>query len=437
MKILVIGSGGREHALIWALKQNSASPLKVYCAPGNAGIAQLGECLNIDAGNHLALIEFALSNAIDLTIVGPEVPLANGIVDEFQNRGLKIVGPSQAAARLESSKAFAKDFMQRHAIPTADYVVAHSRDEALRAVRSGRFGSADAPVVIKADGLAAGKGVIVARSCAEAESGIAELLSGTVVAPEAANQILIEAALVGREVSVLLFADGEDYALMPAARDHKRIGENDTGPNTGGMGVVTDASIIDAETLDQIVREVVEPTLRGAVTEGFPFRGILFVGLMLTSSGPKVLEYNVRFGDPETQAILIRLESDLVEIFEALVATRLRDVNVRWQAGSSACVVMASEGYPGAYQTGARIEGLERVIVGPDLQVFHAGTSRSERGELVTAGGRVLGITSWQPTLEAALARCYEAVGQIDWPGKQYRRDIGRFDRQKAGGNVR
>lgn len=432
MKILVIGSGGREHALIWALKQNSASPLKVYCAPGNAGIAQLGECVNIAAGNHFALLEFARTNAIDLTIVGPEMPLANGIVDEFQNSGLKIVGPSQAAARLESSKAFAKNFMQRHAIPTADYVVAHSRDEALSAVRSGRFGSANAPGVVKADGLAAGKGVIVARSRAEAESAIAELLSGTVVAPEAANQILIEEALAGTEVSVLLFADGQDYALMPAARDHKRIGENDTGPNTGGMGAITDASIIDAETLDQIVREVVEPTLEGAVTEGFPFRGVLFIGLMLTAAGPKVLEYNVRFGDPETQAILIRLESDLVEIFQALADSRLRDVDVRWRAGSSACVVVASDGYPGSYQTGARIEGLDRVIVGPDLQVFHAGTSWSERGELVTAGGRVLGITSWQPTLESALARCYEAVGQIDWPGKQYRRDIGRFGQQAA-----
>jgi phosphoribosylamine--glycine ligase len=432
MKILLIGSGGREHALIWALKQNSASPVKIYCAPGNAGIAQLGECVNIAADKHFELIEFARANAIDLTIVGPEAPLANGIVDEFQNSGLKIVGPSQAAARLESSKAFAKDFMQRHAIPTADYLVAHSSDEALSAVRSDRFGDTNAPVVVKANGLAAGKGVIVARSRAEAESAIAELLSGNVVAQEAANQILIEEALEGREVSVLLFADGHDYALMPAARDHKHIGENDTGPNTGGMGAITDASIIDAATLKQIVREVVEPTLNGAAMEGFPFRGVLFVGLMLTAAGPKVLEYNVRFGDPETQAILIRLESDLAEIFQALVNGRLREVDVRWREGSSACVVIASEGYPGAYPTGALITGLDRIIVGPALQVFHAGTSWSESGELITAGGRVLGITAWQPTLGAALARCYEAVDQIDWPGKQYRRDIGRFDNQKT-----
>jgi phosphoribosylamine--glycine ligase len=433
MKILVIGSGGREHALIWALKQNSESALKVYCAPGNAGIAQLAECVNVQADNHFALEEFAQTNAIDLTIVGPEVPLAGGIVDRFQNSGLKIVGPSQAATRLESSKAFAKDFMKRHAIPTADYVVVNSGEEALTALRSGRFGSANAPVVVKADGLAAGKGVVVARSLAEAEGAVAELLSGSLVAQQATSQILIEEALEGREVSVLLFADGEDFALMPAARDHKRIGENDTGPNTGGMGAITDAAIIDAEALEQIVREVVEPTLNGAAIEGFPFRGVLFIGFMLTADGPKVLEYNVRFGDPETQAILIRLESDLVEIFQALVAGRLRDVDVRWKKGSSACVVLASEGYPGAYQKGALIQGLDRVIIGPALQVFHAGTSWSESGELVTAGGRVLGITAWQPTLEDALARCYEAVDQITWTGKQYRRDIGRFTpRQKA-----
>lgn len=427
MKVLVIGSGGREHALIWALKQTSASLLKLYCAPGNGGIAQVAECVNISANNHSALIDFVRAHAIDLTIVGPEAPLANGIVDEFHNNDLKIVGPSRAAARLEASKAFAKDFMRRHTIPTADYVIANSSDEALRAVRSGRFGDVHAPIVVKADGLAAGKGVVVAQSRAEAQQAIAELLRGSLVAKEAASQILVEEALEGREVSVLLFVDGTDFALMPAARDHKRIGENDTGPNTGGMGAITDESILDAKTLDQIVREVIEPTLSGAIKEGFPFRGILFVGLMLTADGPKVLEYNVRFGDPETQAVLIRLESDLFEIFQAMVEGRLREVDVRWKKGSSACVVLASGGYPGAYETGRRIEGLDRVIVGPELQVFHAGTSWSERGELVTAGGRVLGVTARQPTLDEALAQCYGAIDQIDWPGKQYRRDIGGF----------
>lgn len=431
MKVLVVGSGGREHALIWALKQNSAAPLRVYCAPGNAGIAQLAECVNIPANNHSALIDFALAQAIDLTIVGPEAPLAQGIVDEFETSGLRIVGPSRAAARLESSKAFAKEFMRRREIPTADYVIANSGEEALHALRSGRFGNANGAVVVKADGLAAGKGVIVAASLSEAEFAVAELLGGTLVAPEAANQILIEEALEGREVSILLFADGTDYALMPAARDHKRVGENDTGPNTGGMGAITDSEVVDAETLDRIVHDIVEPTVYGAIKEGFPFRGILFIGLMLTEDGPKVLEYNVRFGDPETQAILIRLESDLFEIFQAMSEGRLKEINVRWQEGSSACVVLASGGYPGPYQTGARIEGLDRVILGPDLQVFHAGTSWSETGELVTGGGRVLGVTARQPSLDLALARCYSAIDQIDWPDKQYRRDIGRF-RQKA-----
>ncbi|MGI8837583.1 MAG: phosphoribosylamine--glycine ligase [Pyrinomonadaceae bacterium] len=431
MKVLVIGSGGREHALIWALKHTSAVPLKLYCAPGNAGIAQLAECVDISANNHAALMDFVRAQGIDLTVVGPEAPLANGIVDEFENNGLKIIGPSRAAARLESSKAFAKEFMRRQQIPTADYVIANSGDEALQELRSGRFGNADAPIVVKADGLAAGKGVIVAASHAEAERAIAELLSGTLIAPEAATQILLEEALEGKEVSILLFADGADYALMPAARDHKRVGENDTGPNTGGMGAITDDSVVDAATLDRIVREVVQPTLNGAIKEGFPFRGILFIGLMLTEAGPKVLEYNVRFGDPETQAILIRLESDLFEIFQAMGDGRLKDIEVRWQEGSSACVVLASGGYPGSYQTGARIEGLDLVIVGPELQVFHAGTSWSEAGELATAGGRVLGVTARQASMDLALAQCYGAINHIDWPDKQYRRDIGRFG-QKA-----
>src|SRR6266446_5752162 len=431
MKALVIGSGGREHAILWALKRTSSVPLGLYCAPGNGGISQLAECVPISATDQSSLIEFVRAKDIDLTIVGPEGPLAEGIVDAFERRGLMIMGPSRAASRLESSKAFAKDFMRRHLIPTADYCIVNSAAEALESLRTGRFGSPENAVVVKADGLAAGKGVIVAPSRMAAENAVAELASGALVSPDAVKQILIEEALQGREVSVLLFADGSDYALMPPARDHKRIGENDTGPNTGGMGAITDASVLDNETLDRIVREVVEPTLEGAAQEGFPFRGILFIGLMLTAKGPKVLEYNVRFGDPETQAILIRLESDLFEIFQALGEGRLRDINLRWHEGSSACVVLASDGYPGPYETGARIEGLDRVIVGPGLQVFHAGTSWSETGELVTAGGRVFGVTVWQATLDEALARCYEAVDQIDWPGKQYRRDIGRVE-QKA-----
>ena len=426
MKALVIGSGGREHAILWALRWTSSVPLDLYCAPGNGGISQVADCVPISVSDHEALMQFAEANAIDLTIVGPEGPLAAGIVDEFERRGLKIMGPSRAAARLESSKAFAKDFMRRHKIPTAEYCIADSASAALAALRSGRFGGPDSAVVVKADGLAAGKGVVVAPSHIGAERAIAEITAGTLVAADAAKQLLIEEALEGREVSVLLFADGRDYALMPVARDHKRIGENDTGPNTGGMGAITSGSVLDKSTLDRIVRDVVEPTLTGAAAEGFPFRGILFVGLMLTADGPKVLEYNVRFGDPETQAILVRLRSDLFQIFRATIEGNLRDVKVEWADQSSACVVLASAGYPGPYETGITITGLNQTITNNDVQVFHAGTSKAGDG-FVTSGGRVLGITSTAVSLEQALANCYGAIDPIQWPGMQYRRDIGQF----------
>ncbi len=435
MKVLVIGSGGREHAILWALKRTSSVPLDLYCAPGNGGICQIAKCVPISATDQSSLIEFAREKAIDLTIVGPEGPLAEGIVDAFESSGLMIMGPSRAASRLESSKAFAKDFMRRHLIPTADYCTVNSAAEALELLRSGKFGSPDNAVVVKADGLAAGKGVIVAPSRMAAEDAVAELTSGALVSPDAVNQILIEEALLGREVSVLLFSDGRDYALMPPARDHKRIGENDTGPNTGGMGAITDASVLDSETLDRIVREVVEPTLKGAGQEGFPFRGILFIGLMLTADGPKVLEYNVRFGDPETQAILIRLQSDLFRVFQAVTDGQLRNIGVEWSGRSSACVVLASGGYPGAYKTGLPITGLEGVVsTRDDLQVFHAGTSKSEGG-FVTSGGRVLGITAVGTTLEQALESCYGAIRPITWEGMQYRRDIGQFKESSKAAN--
>lgn len=433
MKALVIGSGGREHAIVWALRRTSNLPLDLYCAPGNAGISQLAECVSISSSDHKSLIEFAEANGIDMTIVGPEGPLAEGIVDEFARHGLNIVGPSRAASRLESSKAFAKDFMRRHKIPTAEYCVANSADEALAALRTGKFGAPDLPVVVKADGLAAGKGVIVAPSHKVAERAISDLATGTVVAAEATKQLVIEEALEGREVSVLLFADGRDYALMPPARDHKRIGENDTGPNTGGMGAITDHSVLDKTTLDRIVREVVEPTLQGASDEGFPFRGVLFVGLMLTAASPKVLEYNVRFGDPETQAILIRLKTDLLSIFQATIEGNLSDVKVEWRDQSSACVVLASAGYPGAYETGVSINGLDQILTNNDLQVFHAGTCKGAGGSFVTSGGRVLGVTAAEATLEQALTNCYGAIDRIEWQGMQFRRDIGRFgERLKA-----
>jgi phosphoribosylamine--glycine ligase len=425
MRILVIGSGGREHALLWALRSTSPHPLEPFCAPGNAGIGQIAECVPIGADDIPGLAAFAEETRIDLTMVGPEAPLAAGVADEFERRGLRIVGPGREAARLESSKAFAKDFMRRHGIPTARYRIASSADEAIRILQGGEFGSEDAPVVVKADGLAAGKGVFVATSCAEGVQAVNDLRNGAVGA-EAARRIVIEETLSGREVSLLLFSDGKDFRLMPAARDHKRVGENDTGPNTGGMGSITDASVLDDATRDLIVREIVAPTLQGCRDQGFPFRGILFIGLMLTNSGPQVLEYNVRFGDPETQAILVRLKSDLAQILQAISETRLGEIEIEWSKDSSACVVLAARGYPGKAETGAIIRGLDRAEQHERVAVFHAATSRGENGDWLTAGGRVLGVTATGKTLDLALSRCYEAVAEIRWDGVHYRRDIGR-----------
>lgn len=430
MKVLVVGSGGREHAILSTLQRTSATALQLYCAPGNAGIAAMAECIAISANDQKALAQFVETHQIDLTIIGPEVPLAEGLADEFERRGLKAVGPNKAAAQLESSKIFAKSFMRRHQIPTADYAVANSAAEALEILAT--FASTNDPVVIKADGLAAGKGVVVAQSRAEAEQAVKDLTSGSLVPAVAVNQILIEEALKGREVSVLLFTDGRDYRLMPAARDHKRIGENDSGPNTGGMGAITAPSVLDEETLARIVREVVVPTISGAAADGFPFRGILFIGLMLTADGPKVLEYNVRFGDPETQAILIRLNSDLFRIFQAIVDGSLRNVATEWSDECSACVVLASCGYPGTYKSDIPIRGLNQTAAA-DLEIFHAGTAVSAAGELVTSGGRVLGVTAKAATLNGALDKCYGAIAKISWTGMQYRRDIGRFAESASG----
>jgi phosphoribosylamine--glycine ligase len=434
MNILVIGSGGREHALLWALRKSARPALKFFCASGNAGIAEIAECVDINSTDIPLLVQFAEDQKIDLTIVGSEAPLAAGIVDAFEMRNLTIAGARRSAARLESSKAFAKDFMARHSIPTARHRIADSVPEAQRILASGEFGDEDSSVVIKADGLAAGKGVIIARSRSEASSAINVLMEGRLVEAESARRIVIEEALSGPEASLLLFADGRDYALMPVARDHKRVGENDTGPNTGGMGAITDKRVLDEETLNLVEREVVLPTLEGARSEGFPFRGILFIGLMLTADGPRVLEYNVRFGDPEAQAILVRLQTDLVDVFDAVARGKLGEVSVRWSEESSACVVLASRGYPARPETGARIEGLERAAQHEGVEIFHAGTTRSASGEWLTAGGRVLGVTAKAPTLELALSGCYSTVDDIHWDGMQYRRDIGKFTESRRQG---
>jgi phosphoribosylamine---glycine ligase len=427
MRILVIGSGGREHALIWALRRTASQPVEIFCAPGNAGIAELAECVPISVNDIPALISLSEERRIDLNVVGPEAPLAAGIVNEFEKRGRRIVGPGREAARLESSKAFAKDFMRRHAIPTAHYRIAFSADEAFAILQSGEFGGQAAPVVVKADGLAAGKGVIVAESRTEAIQAIEDLTSGA-VSIEASRRIIIEEALAGREVSLLMFSDGKDFHLMPASRDHKRIGEGDTGPNTGGMGAITDAEILDDTMRARIISEVIEPTLKGARDEGFPFRGVLFVGLMLTADGPRVLEYNDRFGDPETQAIMMRLNSDLAMIFQAINETRLGEINIDWSDEPSACVVLAARGYPGNPEIGSEISGLPLFEGNESLAVFHAATARGPNGEWLTAGGRVLGVTAKGKTLDRALSRCYTAIGGIHWDGMHYRRDIGRAD---------
>lgn len=421
MKILVIGSGGREHALCRAFKQSKRVE-KIFCADGNAGIAEIAGCVNIKPDNVEALADFAARNQIDLTFVGGEISLALGIVDEFEKRGLKIVGVSKQAARLEASKSFAKDFMRRHNIPTAEYETANSPQEAIEILRSGKFGDADSPIVVKADGLAAGKGVVVAGNRAEAERAINEMES--LVGKGAVEKIVLEECLIGREVSLLMFADGENFALMPPVRDHKRVFEMDKGANTGGMGTITDRSLLTAEQTAKIVEEVIEPTLRGCRTENFPFRGILFLGLMMTGKGAKVLEYNVRFGDPETQAILVRLKTDMVEICEAMLSQTLDKTNIEWQTGNSACVVLASKGYPQKAQTGDIIHGLGERF--EDVEVFHAGTKKDEKGNFLTNGGRVLGVTATGNSLDEAIERAYRAVGEINWDGMQFRRDIGK-----------
>jgi phosphoribosylamine--glycine ligase len=436
MNTLVIGSGGREHALCWALRKSS-NVEKLYCANGNAGVAEIAECVMIKPDEIERLADFAAERNIHITFVGGETSLALGVVDEFESRGLRIIGPNREAAQLESSKAFAKDFMARHNVPTAKYVTANSPDEAIATLESSEFGDENSPVVVKADGLAAGKGVVVAKDRAEAVAAINEMAA--LVGSKAASKIVLEECLVGREVSLLMFADGEDFVLMPPVRDHKRIGDGDSGPNTGGMGAITDAGLLPGDEIEDIVEHIIEPTLHGCIEEGFPFRGVLFLGLMLTESGTKVLEYNVRFGDPETQAILVRLETDLVEICEAMLDGTLSSLDIKWRQGSSACVVLASEGYPAKPRTGDVINGLDKVT---DAIVFHAGTAFRDEGggmradsdsslmphpsSFTTAGGRVLGVTATGDDLETALRSAYSTVEQISWMGMQYRRDIGK-----------
>jgi phosphoribosylamine---glycine ligase len=417
MKVLIFGSGGREHALAWAAAR-SPRVTEVVCAPGNGGMAQGARCVPVNVKDLEALVRLAEAEKPDLTIVGPELPLSLGVVDALADRGFKAFGPTKAAAMLETSKGFAKRFLQRHNIPTANYAVCSTEAELEKAIAAFH-----PPIVVKADGLAAGKGVIICESRATALEAAHGLFSGELLG-EAERQVLIEEFLTGEEVSFLCLSDGKTVKPLVPAQDHKRIGEGDTGPNTGGMGVYSTDMLLDAGMSVWIMTHIAEPTIRCMAEESTPFQGVLYIGLMMTARGPQVLEFNARFGDPETQAILLRLESDLVDALEACVDGRLAETDLRWSPGAAVCVVASSGGYPGSYKTGIPISGLGAAAQVDGVVVFHAGTAQVG-GQLFTAGGRVLGVSARGEGLEQALARAYQAMADISFEGMYYRRDIG------------
>ena len=416
MKVLVLGGGGREHALAWKLRQ-SPRITQLYCAPGNGGIAADAECLPADLKSLDSITALASRLRPDLTVVGPELPLTLGVVDEFTRRGWAVFGPTAAAARLESSKSFAKEFLQRHHIPTAHYAICDSIEQVRAAL--GHFHT---PVVVKADGLAAGKGVVIAKSKEEAAGVAAEMLSGRMLG-DAGDRVVLEECLKGDELSFLVFSDGERVAPLVAAQDHKRVGDGDTGPNTGGMGAYSTADIVDDQMRDWLLHHIAQPVVTGMKAEGAEFKGVLYCGLMMTARGPMVLEFNCRFGDPETQPILMRLESDLVEALEASIEGRVSEGDFKWSQDAAVCVVMASGGYPGTFEAGKRIDGLDEAGAAEGVKVFHAGTSKRD-GAYYSSGGRVLGVTARAASLETAVARAYEACGKISFEGAHYRKDI-------------
>lgn len=415
MKILVIGSGGREHALAWKLKQSSGVD-RLFCAPGNAGTEETGENIDIKASDLPALARFAKQNAVDLTVIGPDDPLAAGIVDLFEQEDLRVFGPTKSAARLESSKIFAKELMRAKRIPTARAAIFDTPEAAFAFLNESHF-----PIVIKADGLALGKGVIVAKDREEAKDAVASMLTEGRFG-EAGRRLLIEECLAGTECSLHALVDGRNFRMLASARDHKRALDGDAGPNTGGMGAFSPADNFGADLQTQFESEVLRPLLDGLREQGVSFRGLLFPGLMITQEGPRVLEFNCRFGDPETQVILPRLKSDLLTLFEATIDGRLDEISLEWDERTAVTVVMASGGYPGKYETGRPVSGLETAAL-DDVHIFHAGTRR-ENGRLVTNGGRVLAVTALGENVAAARARAYEAVSKIEFEGCHYRRDI-------------
>jgi len=429
MKILVIGSGGREHALTWKLRESGLME-EIYCAPGNAGIAQEAECRPVDASNPAEILALAQELKADLTVVGPEAPLVAGVADEFKRAGQVIVGPTRAAAQLEGSKIFSKQFMQRHSIPTAQFKVAENIDTAIKALSE-----FDLPVVIKADGLAAGKGVVIARTREDAEKTLDEFMRQRTLGA-AGERVVLEEALVGEELSFIVLTDGRAILPLVPTRDHKAVLDNDQGPNTGGMGAYSDDSILDEALRAEIISTIVAPTLVGMAVEGTPYQGFLYCGLMLTARGPKVLEYNVRMGDPEAQPIVMRLRSDLVELLMAFSEGRLANLEARWSPSPSVCVVLASGGYPGKPDVGKVITGIEAAETRGGVKVFHAGTKFRDF-QLLSTGGRVLGVTATAEDLPSAIACAYTAVSKINFAGMHYRRDIGVKGLKRLSGDCR
>jgi len=418
MKVLVVGGGGREHALVWKIAQ-SPRVSKIYCAPGNAGIAEQAAVVPIKANDLEGLLEFALKERIDLTVVGPEDPLTRGIVDLFESKGLSIFGPSQKAAEIEGSKAFAKEMMKKCGVPTAAYEVFGDRDEALRYLRGQK-----APIVVKADGLAAGKGVIICRTIEEAIQSVDKMM-GERIFGEAGRRVVIEQCLQGEEASFLAFTDGKTILPLASSQDHKAVFDGDQGPNTGGMGAYSPAPVVTDRVHERIMEDILKPLVGGMAAEGKPYRGVLYAGVMVEKGHPQALEFNARFGDPETQPLLMRMKSDIVPILEACIRGGLAQHEIEWDPRAAVCVVMASKGYPGDYDKGVPIQGLKEVSRLKDVVVFHAATTL-EKGRVITNGGRVLGATGLGEDIPGAIDRAYQAVRMISWEGAHYRTDIGK-----------
>ena len=418
MKVLVVGGGGREHTIVWKLAQ-SPKITKLYCAPGNGGISGIAECVPIKAMDLDGIVTFSKENKIDMVVVAPDDPLAAGLVDKLTEVGIRAFGPVKAAAIIEGSKAFSKDLMKKYNIPTAGYMVFDNCSEALE-----YLDTCSAPIVVKADGLALGKGVIIAQTIQEAKEAVNGMMNDKVFG-DAGSRVVIEEFIQGPEVSILAFTDGTTIVPMVSSQDHKRAFDNDQGPNTGGMGTFSPSPLYDKKLADYCMKEIFIPTVEAMNKEGRKFKGVLYFGLMITKDGPKVLEYNARFGDPETQVVIPRLKTDLLDVFEAIIDEKLKEINIEWDDNSAVCVIAASGGYPGKYATGIEINGIDKAEANGETIVFHAGTSCKD-GNYYTAGGRVLGVTAVESTMDKAIDKAYAGIAKIQFEGMHYRKDIGR-----------